>query len=300
MDKWEITRRDLLRSSVVGISAITFAGCQQLAGAKRPLRFGMVTDSHYADSEPRDNRYYRESIDKMSGCVDLMNKQQVDFLIELGDFKDQDSNPVEEQTIEYLKTIEKTFQRFNGPTYHVLGNHDMDSISKEQFLKNITNTGIANQKTYYSFNQKGIHFIVLDANFLEDGTAYDHGNFDWTQTYIPQKELQWLEQDMNKTSLPVIVFCHQQLGRAGDTCVRNAQQVRNILQRSGKVLAVFNGHEHNGGLVSIEGIHYYTLRAVVDGMGSLNNSYAIVEVLDNSDIIVTGYLKAQTCDLKKS
>ena len=301
MNKWIITRREFLKSSALaGISATTLAGCQQMFGTKTNLRFGMVTDSHYADTNMRDNRYYRESTDKMRECVDLMNEQKVDFLIELGDFKDQDEPAVEERTISHLRTIEKVFQEFNNPKYHVLGNHDMDSISKEQFLANIKNTKIPVQSNYYSFDNKGIHFIVLDANFLADDTPYDHGNFIWNNTYIPQAQLSWLTDDLAKTKLPSIVFCHQQLGGKGGTYVRNSQEVRNIFQQSGKVLAAFNGHEHNGGYTSIEGIHYYTLKAVVDGSGSENNSYAIVEVLPDNNIIVTGYRKAISKDFSQS
>ncbi|MEJ2649041.1 MAG: metallophosphoesterase [Sedimentisphaerales bacterium] len=293
MNKWIITRREFLKSSALaGISAVALTGCQQVARTKTNLRFGIVTDSHYADADMRDNRYYRESTDKMLECVDLMNEQKVDFLIELGDFKDQDEPAVEERTISHLRTIEQTFQKFDGTTYHVLGNHDMDSISKEQFLENITNTKISAKSTWYSFDNKGIHFIVLDANFLSDGTPYDHGNFVWNETYIPQAQLSWLTDDLAATRLPSITFCHQQLGGRGGTYVRNSQEVRNIFEQSGKVLAAFNGHEHNGGYASIEGIHYYTLKAVVDGSGSENSAYAIVEVLPDNNIIITGYRKA--------
>ena len=59
------------------------------------LRFGMVTDPHYADVDTRGSRYYRQSLAKMKECVDLMKQQQVDFLIELGDLKDQDNEPNE-------------------------------------------------------------------------------------------------------------------------------------------------------------------------------------------------------------
>ena len=54
------------------------------------LRFGIVTDSHYADVDTKSGRYYRQSLAKMEECVNLMRRQQVDFLIELGDLKDQD------------------------------------------------------------------------------------------------------------------------------------------------------------------------------------------------------------------
>ena len=300
MNKWIITRREFMKTSAIaGISSIALTGCFQPSESKTNLRFGIVTDSHYADTDMRDNRYYRESAGKMTECINLMNDQKVDFLIELGDFKDQDDPAVEEKTISYLKKIEQIFQKFNGPTYHVLGNHDVDSLSKEQFMENITNTGLKTKSTYYSFDRKGIHFVVLDANFLSDGTPYDHGNFVWNNTIIPQNELDWLAADLNETKLPTIVFCHQQLGGNSGTCTQNAQDVRNILQKSGKVIASFDGHEHNGGYKFVEGIHYYTLKGMVVGSGEESNTYAIVEVLPDKNIIVTGYRKAESRDFSQ-
>jgi hypothetical protein len=40
---------------------------------------------------------------------------------------------------------------------------DADSISKEQFSDSVENTGINAGRTYYSFDFKGAHFVVLDA-----------------------------------------------------------------------------------------------------------------------------------------
>lgn len=291
-NKWIITRRDFLKAAVLAGLSPAFSGCSYLSGSRAKLRFGIVTDSHYADTAPRDNRFYRESMDKMTECIELMNDRKVNFLIELGDFKDQDSEPSEEKTIAYLRAIEKNFQQFKGPTYHVLGNHDVDSISKEQFQENIKNTNIKSPFCYYSYDFKGIHFIVLDANFRTDGTVYDHGNFTSVDTYIPETELNWLTQNLADTTLPSIVFCHQQLGGRGGTYVKNAEEVRDILQDSGKVLAVFDGHEHRGGYRLIEGIHYYTLKGMIEGAGPENNSYAIVEILNDNSIVVTGYRKA--------
>lgn len=159
-------------------------------------RFGIVTDCHYADADAQGTRFYRESLDKLSECVALMNTEKVDFLIELGDFKDQDKPPVEKKTLSYLQAAEKVLKRFKGPTYHVLGNHDMDSISKVQFLKRVDNTKIDSNRSYYSFDSNGLHYVVLDANYRTDGTDYDHGNFDWTDANIPSKELDWLRKDL--------------------------------------------------------------------------------------------------------
>jgi predicted MPP superfamily phosphohydrolase len=299
-DKWIITRRDFLKASVLaGISASSLSGCSYLNRTGTRVHFGIITDSHYADADARDGRYYRESAGKMAECVEFMNEQKADFIIELGDFKDQDKPAVEERTISHLQAIEKEFQRFRGPKYHVLGNHDVDSISKEQFLENITNTNIHAGAAYYSFDSRCIHFVVLDANYRKDGIAYDHGNFTWTDTHIPDIQLEWLKLDLTAASLPVIIFVHQLLDGRGNLYVDNAGDVRNILQASGKVLAVFQGHKHEGDYNMIEGIHYYTLKAMVVGSGAENNSYATVEVLGDNDIIVTGYRKAVSRKLSR-
>ncbi|MBN2181443.1 MAG: metallophosphoesterase [Sedimentisphaerales bacterium] len=297
-NKWIITRRDFLKASVLaGISAASLPGCSQIILPGTKARFGIITDSHYADTDTRNNRYYRESAAKLAECIDLMNQQKVDFLVELGDFKDQDEPPVEEKTISHLRDIEKVFRRFRGPKYHVVGNHDIDSISKKQFLENIINTDIRAGSAYYSFESRGVHFVVLDANYRKDETAYDSGNFTWTDTHIPTLQLEWLRQDLAATSLPAIIFVHQLLDGTGGLYVDNAREVRDVLQASGRVLAVFQGHKHDGDYKIIEGIHYYTLKAVVDGSGAENNSYAVVEVLGDNGITVTGYRKAVSREL---
>ena len=96
-----------------------------------------------------------------------------------------------------------------------------------------------------------------------------------------------------------IVFVHQQLDGEGDHYVKNAADVRRILQKHQKVLAVFQGHNHAGHYSYIEGIHYYTLKAMVEGAGEENNSYAIVEIHDDQGITVTGYRKVLSKKLEK-
>lgn len=287
------TRRRFL--GLGGLAAgVLCSGCRTAA----PLRFGLVTDLHYADREPAGSRFYRDSLDKLQEAVSLFNSEKVDFVIELGDFKDQDSPPEENATLEYLRTVEAVLQKFRGPVYHVLGNHDMDSLSKKQVLENIANSGIAADKSFYSFDRAGFHFVVLDANYMLDGTPYDHGNFDWTETIIPPAELTWLEQDLRAASGPTIVFVHQLLDGEGPHYIKNAGQVRELLEHSGKVLAVFQGHKHDGGDSEIGGIHYITLEAMVEGKGPENNRYYIAELDRNSILELIGYRLAKSRDFK--
>jgi len=257
-----------------------------------PVRFGVFSDAHYADRDPAGSRHYRDSMSKLAECIERMNTERLDFMIELGDLKDQDNPPKEQHTLSYLQSIEAIFRQFNGPTYHVLGNHDMDSISKVQFLAHIKNTRIASDRTYYSFDVNKCHFVVLDANYRSDGTDYDHGNFNWTDANIPPAELAWLEQDLATATGPTIVFTHQLLdepnGVHPSLYIKNSAQVRQVLQQSGKVRAVLQGHHHAGSYCQIEGIHYYTIKGMIEGAFPENNAYAIVEVLPES-IIITGY-----------
>lgn len=294
-----MNRKKFLLSSLTLIAGtkLSFAGGGKTVAAPA-IRFGIITDLHYADRTPNGSRYYRESLTKLSECVELMNEQRVNFLIELGDFKDQNIQPDEGETLRFLETIEAKFRQFKGPVYHVLGNHDMDSISKEQFLSKIHNSGFSKARGYYSFNAAHHHFVVLDANYTREGIGYDRGNFDWKDCHIPEEQLKWLEEDLRKHHQPTVVFIHQQLdgpafeGDHSRYCPDNAGKVRAILEQSGKVLVVFQGHYHDGGYNTINGIPYYTLKAVIEGEGDQNNSYAIVEIGKDREIAIKGYRRA--------
>jgi alkaline phosphatase len=250
------------------------------------LKFGLVTDSHYADREPAGTRYFRQALPKMEEFIEVMNRKSVDFIIHLGDFKDQDEDKRGEDTLKYLTQLESVFQKFNGPTYHCIGNHDVDSITKSQFLEHVNNTGIPKDKSYYSFDIKGFHFIVLDANYTKDGK--DHfflEGANWQDTNLPEEERDWLRRDLSETSFPTIVFCHHPLFvydhsvyRDYKFHVNDHENIQNILSESGKVAAVFQGHVHEESYRDINGIQYITQLGLVDYEGLDNNSFSIVEI----------------------
>ena len=278
------------------VAAVLIAASLAAPAAQAPplVRFGVVTDIHYADADTVGARTYRESDDKLAECVQVMNAKGVTFLIELGDFKDQDRTPDEARTLTYLEKIESVFAGFKGPRYHVIGNHDTDSLSKAQFLAAAPNTGIVPNATRYTFVSGGIRFIVLDANHKGDGSDYDHGNFDWTDTNIDAPQVDWLAKTLAASAMPVIVFVHQQLDGTGDLYVKNAAQVREALERSGKVIAVLQGHRHEGAFSTINGIPYFTFRGLVEGAGPWNSAYAIVDVMPDLEVRVLGYRRADT------
>ena len=287
MKGWVISRRVFLKAS----AGLVASG--SLRAASAPMRFGVVTDVHYADRTPAGTRFYRLGVSKLQAVVDLMNSQGVDFVIELGDFKDQDAKPSEESTLGFLRSIEEVFQGFRGARYHVLGNHDMDSISKEQFQSMVVNTGIARARTWYSFDRGGYHFAVLDANFKADMTPYSKGNFDWQDTNISPEQVDWLAKDLRGAGRPSVVCVHQRLDEnPNEPSIGNRVAVRQVMEESKKVALVLQGHVHTGAYQQAEGIHYYTLVASVERDNPSDNTCAIVQVSPDGSIEITGYARA--------
>ena len=261
---------------------------------RKTLRFGIFTDSHFSDTPTRGTRFYRDSENKMREAIETFNRSDLDFIIELGDMKDMPPSADPKQTLQDLARIEGVFREFDGATYHALGNHDMDSISKEEFLAATTNTGRAKGRSYYSFVARGVRCIVLDANFNSDGTPYCRGNFDWKSAMIPAEQLQWLDEELSAhPKQPTLVFLHQLLDSFSNinknVCVNNADAVREILERHSQVRAVFQGHHHAGHYSHRAGIHYITLQGMIERAAPTHNSYAIVEFSPSGEFIIDGF-----------
>lgn len=276
---------------------------QAQAALGRTLRFGVLTDTHYADRPTAGTRHYADSLQKVDEAIEAFNRAKVDFVIELGDLKDMDAKGTPELTLRYLDSIEQRLRRFDGPLYHVLGNHDMDCITKEEFLAHTSNAGRANGRAYYSFEAQGVRCIVLDANFNADMTPYSRGNFDWRVANIPTEQLDWLDGELTRhRRQPTIIFLHQMLDSFSDInkdlCVKNADKAVEIIERHEQVLAVIQGHHHPGHYSHRRGIHYLTLQGMIE-QAAPTNSYAIVEVRPSGDISVDGFKSCPDRELSR-
>jgi alkaline phosphatase len=249
-----------------------------------PVVFGLMTDLHYADKPAAGTRHYRESLDKLDAAGEIFGSQQPTMIVELGDFID--AAPSVATELEYLRTVNRPFSMLGDDRHYVLGNHCVDTLTKEEFLGEV-----GQEKSYYSFDRGGIHFIILDACFRSDGLPYQRRNFDWTDTNIPQTEIDWLIGDLAATDLPTIVFIHQRLDVATVHGVKNNSRVRQVLEQDGGVLAVFQGHSHQNDLTEINGIYYCTMVAMVEGTGLDNNGFSLVKITRDGSIQIDGFRK---------
>jgi alkaline phosphatase len=250
--------------------------------AKPRVRAGLVTDLHYADKAPAGTRHYRETLAKLEEAATQFKQDEPSFVVELGDLIDAADSVNVEQS--YLKTVNRRFSAVCKDRHYVLGNHCVDTLTKDEFLG-----GVEQEKSFYSFDEGGVHFVVLDSCFRSDHRPYGRKNFHWTDANIPAAEIEWLRADLKDAGKPVVVFAHQRLDVSNNHGVRNNADVREVLEATGRVLAVFQGHSHQNDLKEIGGIHYCTLVAMVEGSGAENNGYSVLDVFEDGSIRLTGF-----------
>lgn len=274
----------LLAATAVTEPALLFA-----KEGPTPLRIGLVTDLHHADKPSAGTRHYRDTLSKLAAAAAQFEKDQVSFVVELGDLIDAADSVETEQR--YLQTINREFSAISKDRHYVLGNHCVDTLTKAEFLE-----GVEQTQSYYSFDRSEFHFVVLDACFRHDGVPYGRKNSKWSDANIPAEEVEWLRADLKSTTRKTVVFAHQRLDVSNDHGVRNCPEVRKILEESGKVLAVFQGHSHQNDHHEIGGIHYCTLVAMVEGSGAENNGYSVLEIVPDGSLRLTGFRKQQGYD----
>ncbi len=284
----QIGRRAFLRNGTLVLGAIA-AGPARLLGEETPeqLRFALVTDLHYADKPSAGSRHYRQTLGKLQEAAEQFEQDKPSFLVELGDLID--AADLVETELAYLATINREFSAICDDRIYVLGNHCVDTLTKREFLD-----AVGQEKANFSFDRQGLHCVVLDGCFRSDGEPYQRKNFKWDDANIPAAELEWLQADLAATTKPTIVFAHQRLDVTKNHSVKNHAEVRQVLEASGKVLAVFQGHSHSNDLQELNGIHYCTLVAMVEGEEAASNGYSLVSLQADGTIHVTGYRRQQS------
>lgn len=233
-------------ASIAAICIIPlFFGCQ-ITKQIHTVRIGMCSDVHLPTMQDSELR--------ISAFIDSMKIARPDFIIELGDFGIPD-----ERYAPYFDI----WNSFPGPKYHVIGNHEMDGGTSLEEAVKYRNM----QSSYYSFDQNGFHFIVLDGNDKEfpDQKGY--------RSYIGEEQIDWLKDQLSTSNGPIVIFSHQGIGsdpgNPGERySIKNAEEIQDILEKhnsarsEAKVIACFNGHTHHDFAENINGIWYITINSM--------------------------------------
>ncbi|MCH7905150.1 MAG: metallophosphoesterase family protein [Armatimonadetes bacterium] len=228
----KISRREF----VIGSAALATAPRWRL---RESFTFGMIADVH--------QDVMHDGVERLTAFIEAMKEQEVDFIMQLGDF----CVPKPEN-----QPFMDAWNGFPGPKYHVLGNHDTDGgFSQEQ-----TQEFWSMPDQTYSFDHKGMHFVVLDGNDLHEGRPPGYPR------HVGQEQRSWLVKDLKGTELPTVVFCHQSL-QEGEGGLDNTLEMQALLENANeeagwtKVFASLCGHHHIDQLVLINGIQYVQINS---------------------------------------
>jgi hypothetical protein len=142
------------------------------------------------------------------------------------------------------------------------------------------------QKLYYAFDTKEYHGIVLFSKaVLNEGSS------------IGEEQKQWLKHELETATKPCLIFVHHGVadqdlignpwfeGREKACLLADRQEIREIFVKSGKVVAVFNGHLHRNHFDIHDNIPYYTIQSFTENEGDKgipSAAYAIVHINGNA------------------
>lgn len=264
--------------------------------ATAQIKIGVFADCQYCDCETAGSRFYRNSLSKLEDCITEFNQtEKLKFVVGLGDLIDRDFNSFD--------SVNVILQNSKKKVYHVIGNHDLEV---EKTKLELVPSKVNLSETWYSFTQKGWHFIFLNGNDItfhsnnqdivkqakevtsnlkkEDKPNY----YEWNGG-IGSKQMEWFERELQKANdkkRNVVVFCHYPLLPIGAHSLWNTEEVIEIINNYKCVKAWINGHNHAGNYTMNNGIHFITLQGMVDT--EKDNAFAIVSISDK-EIVIDGF-----------
>ena len=255
---------------------IFFAICasvlaEEKKNTKYKFSFGAIADCQYCQAPDRGIRKYSASKEKLKQCVEHFNREDLSFVIHLGDFIDRNFSSFDE--------ILPIYDSLDASGYHVLGNHDFEVADgyKDQVPRKL---GMPSK--YYDFKIKNWRFVCLDGNDLSF-IAYPKGSerYQKSETYYREKKIRspkwnggvgaeqmdWLRETLElaeNSEEKVILFCHFPVFPPDPHNLWNATEVIALLEEFSCVKAYINGHNHKGKYRIKNGIHYLTCKGMVD------------------------------------
>ena len=248
-----IDRRDFLK--LAGLGGVVFAsglGCAAGRGeatargaAEDDFYFVQLSDSHWGFEGPVINPDARGTLPKAVAAVNALAVQP-DFIVFTGDLTHTTDDPAERRR--RLGEFRDIVRGLKVRDVHFMpGEHDA-ALDRGQAFRELFGP------THYTFDHKGVHFIVLDN--VSDPAAR-----------IGEEQLAWLAADLARQprDARIVVFTHRPLfplypqwdwaTRDGDRALAALMPYRNV--------TVFYGHIHQENHFRTAHIEHHSARSLI-------------------------------------
>ena len=283
-----MNRREFLKTSVLVLSA-SAAGCvrdKRFSGIFEPasnpneaFTFAVISDCHLG--------YYKQpeiARTEFAKTVDLINRLSPDLVVCCGDMI---TSAPHHKTNEEIEEMWDEFDRYasvlKAPLRLACGNHDINTFagSTESATFDIYTRRYG--KTYYSFDHKKNHFIILNTEAVKK-----------TDEMIPldgcldRQQFEWLADDLKKSKNAKnrFVFLHRPSWQPVFTSEPAAAFWKDYLHPlfvKNQVDAVFAGHLHfYRDYGTMDGVKYYGLANCGGGKVGYGLKNAAKETLEKS------------------
>lgn len=234
-----IDRRDFMR--LAGLGGVVFASGLgfnvfgrnddlEISVGPKSVRedfyFVQLSDTHWGFDGPKANPDPQGTLKKAVEAVNSLD-QQPDFVVFTGDLTHTTDDPKVRRT--RMAEFKEIVSQLKAKTVRFMpGEHDASLDRGEAYQEFFGDT-------HYTFDHKGVHFIVLD-------------NVSDPEAVIGEAQLAWLQADLkqHKPDTPIVVLTHRplfDLYPQWDWTTRDAASVINTLMPY-KNVSVFYGHIH--------------------------------------------------------
>ena len=236
-------------------STSLIAGCLPVSvvnlafgGTHDDFSFAYISDSHI--QHIKGNKFVRNWDQGLIRAVAETNllEPKPDFVMFGGDLAQLATKPELDHGAEMLSAL-------NYDVKMVMGEHDY-YLDLGEYWSELFGP------QYYSFDHKGVHFVVLNSILTFDDWTYDRwesgerrmsemaglDNPNGSPFMVGEKQRKWLAKDLKKVSskTPVVVFSHspiQKIYKGWNFWTDDADEVQALLQPFDKVNVIY-GHVH--------------------------------------------------------
>ena len=265
---------------------------EKMRNEEYKFSFGAIADCQYCAEPNRGSMHYSFSAGKLQECIRELNTHDLKFVIHLGDFIDRNYASFDK--------VLPIYQSLKMPAFHALGNHDFDVADK---WKSKIPVRLGMQARYYDFVLEGWRFIILDGNdvsfhaYPKDSLKYSEAEAYYKKNKVRspkwngavgKEQLAWMGKILvaaQEKGEKVVLYCHFPVYPVDPHNLWNAKQIISILEEFPCVKAYINGHNHKGKYGQKDGIHYLTLKSMVE---TEINAYSIISVYHDR-LIISGH-----------